>query len=1536
MEEEIEEGEIIDDSQDLPIKQPNRSLEEANPVWPVQMPHLISNSHLSIGKNYSTTNLVRRTRVVNLVPDGSTRPRFSKSGINRRKKSLQKKNFSPLNEHDTEDVTFEELLLKKELLQQQLQAEVKKERVKTEETNFKNKARLHASSTIEKANHPLITDISAGSSVKDQYISDQSVRLNNGSKAGEESASILEPSEISMKHPQNKYNMRSTCKTPENIQQQIVQLDQDRLDQKQRYKGAVADPVYKGDTYRISSECGSRDTNLRNKLKNLKKRQLTRKIARAQRKNKNGNKIPGSHLVPVKINRDVDQDIFKEKARMINSPTIDNYVQVPMDVDSNSEISDDISLIKNKSHIGSKFQDTLLMEKAINDRNSGTAESDRPADTKLADGESMTFFLIDIQEDDEESIVALRNAVLETMKTKSLVASAKITENTKCNSKSESSDSSNITAIAETVNPIIIPLMDSDSDSYSESEVKSTSLETSVSKDRKAFQLSLDAMIKKARNATDIIKDKARVENYADTEAIHTPEQIKNLNPEKLSEYYKLKAEIARREMAKKPLSEYGQSKKGLFGIETKSSNDKLKMIDRYRKDRLAYQRLETKIKHEIQRLQSSVKIKEAKSNKLIEKQTQLQAAIKQHEKEILEKNVKLERIQNFSIKYMELIKSLESKQPKVAEDLNKGNSRVTAGVEVGSNNKAGITPLASEYCSRLTSLLDEANEIVNIHWLRQIDVEFSFVQLKLPIFEIFDRPLETLVDMLNVEEIAIAAPTRIAFIKKSPYRSSLKCFRSYRFSPYFRTQSKLSVMSESISHKIDPSRIICPFDLQGVCNDDQCKWQHLSTSTLSEREILMDLASYCSSLTKNIMEDTITTTDSISRFVSDWSQKYKVLNTEEKCLLLINRINESRRKTLYHISFHERAWNPISGFRVIQGNVASDYTKFVRRMLHSTSSIFPITYKSEDFDNLQNVRYFPISALTENVKTPAERRIDDWICLADLKLKKNDLEGCQNVLSHGLEAYKESELKVLDDIMLFLKSDTSDKSVRSHRFVESILYRIQLEILTGRTGAGKLLKAFINRDGDDTIIHFLTPNDRCFIWLCFIYLQYIKTLPSSIFGTLNGVPGELVCKDCFYIPWRNIVDIDYESVLKLFQMGLKASSNDLNKVSRDASTCLPLHINLLYFLYSCNRVDKALQLCWRLLESNESVLDLWHVYLYLLRMKNLSDVETSFYVNQVFNRASKAMPGHSKIYYILGKFYFMQKNLSEALRYLRLCAVSKYTVNNSNESSCDVLDVHALYKKLLGLPLPYNYRLPDSAMKIENPDTQNDLLYIWLCYCLLLEIESVEDQYICDVFEDSIVKTMALENKKELWLEYMYFLMRSLSKCSSEEDFGKRLKDMIKKCWRCVVVSCPHSRSSPYRNGSKWNDFRFCNRILSLLIICLPNSLFTHCVERFLSTMPQNAGLVIRIITFEVQHGRVNQARWLYQQATEAVPLSAILWREYIQFEVQHENFQAIEDAIEKCKHHGVCLGDLNTTYSLLNQFGFKRIYQDMGNTHN
>ena len=69
--------------------------------------------------------------------------------------------------------------------------------------------------------------------------------------------------------------------------------------------------------------------------------------------------------------------------------------------------------------------------------------------------------------------------------------------------------------------------------------------------------------------------------------------------------------------------------------------------------------------------------------------------------------------------------------------------------------------------------------------------------------------------------------PTTSAVVINSP----LRCFRAYCLSPYY-TGPLLSL--STIATKIDPTKILCRFELHGVCNDEQCPWQHLRDCTLS------------------------------------------------------------------------------------------------------------------------------------------------------------------------------------------------------------------------------------------------------------------------------------------------------------------------------------------------------------------------------------------------------------------------------------------------------------------------------------------------------------------------------------------------------------------------------------------------------------------------------------------------------------------------------------------------------------------------------
>ena len=92
----------------------------------------------------------------------------------------------------------------------------------------------------------------------------------------------------------------------------------------------------------------------------------------------------------------------------------------------------------------------------------------------------------------------------------------------------------------------------------------------------------------------------------------------------------------------------------------------------------------------------------------------------------------------------MELIKSLESKQVKTTKDTIKGSDHINISLELKS---LGNTSLANQNEKRLVSLLDKANELANIHWLRKVDVEFDFIQLKLPVYESIEESLEVTTD---------------------------------------------------------------------------------------------------------------------------------------------------------------------------------------------------------------------------------------------------------------------------------------------------------------------------------------------------------------------------------------------------------------------------------------------------------------------------------------------------------------------------------------------------------------------------------------------------------------------------------------------------------------------------------------------------------------------------------------------------------------------------------------------------------------------
>ena len=163
-----------------------------------------------------------------------------------------------------------------------------------------------------------------------------------------------------------------------------------------------------------------------------------------------------------------------------------------------------------------------------------------------------------------------------------------------------------------------------------------------------------------------------------------------------------------------------------------------------------------------------------------------------------------------------------------------------------------------------------------------------------------------------------------------SPYVSPLLAFQSYRLSPFYRTHAKLPLSSLTYCSKLDPKKILCRFELLGICNNANCSAQHLKNVTPSREELVQDLIGYAptiagcslnelSTVDENLPELQKEISDKIAAFSASLIQTYGGKITDEQLYMLtahrvneeITKVNPSGRKTLSYASWGERHWAP-------------------------------------------------------------------------------------------------------------------------------------------------------------------------------------------------------------------------------------------------------------------------------------------------------------------------------------------------------------------------------------------------------------------------------------------------------------------------------------------------------------------------------------------------------------------------------------------------------------------------------------------------
>lgn len=130
------------------------------------------------------------------------------------------------------------------------------------------------------------------------------------------------------------------------------------------------------------------------------------------------------------------------------------------------------------------------------------------------------------------------------------------------------------------------------------------------------------------------------------------------------------------------------------------------------------------------------------------------------------------------------------------------------------------------------------------------------------------------------------------------------------RLSPYFRIQGGYSITSLTFSNKLNPRWPLCNFDLQGKCNDEDCKFQHVITCKLSQEEMLQDLAAYNPNLTVDC-KDSKELHEHVESFTKAFTKQYQgKMSWDELCILLVNEVRKHRKGSgPFNIALQPRAW---------------------------------------------------------------------------------------------------------------------------------------------------------------------------------------------------------------------------------------------------------------------------------------------------------------------------------------------------------------------------------------------------------------------------------------------------------------------------------------------------------------------------------------------------------------------------------------------------------------------------------------------------
>ncbi|XP_073183875.1 zinc finger C3H1 domain-containing protein isoform X4 [Lepidochelys kempii] len=997
----------------------------------------------------------------------------------------------------------------------------------------------------------------------------------------------------------------------------------------------------------------------------------------------------------------------------------------------------------------------------------------------------------------------------------------------------------------------------------------------------------LESMIKEARRTAEASKPKAPPKSEKENDPMRTPEALPE---DKKIEYRLLKEEIASREKQRliksdplkngsSPANSDGEvDGVGRIAIVTKQVTEAEAKL---KKHKLLLMKDESVLKHLLQqeaKKRESVRIAENKIAKLAE---QLQAT---------EKILDVNRV---------FLKKLQ-------EQIHKVQQRVTV-------KKA----LALKYGEELARAKAVASKEIGKRKLEQ------------------DHLGEILVDMDIVT--AQSKQTEVRPFPFGPYHSPLLVFKSYRFSPYFRTKEKLYLSSVSYSNMIEPKQCFCRFDLTGTCNDDDCQWQHMKDCTVNRKQLFQDILSYNLAL---IGCSEKSTDEEISIATEKYVEKLFGVNrdrmsVDQMAVLLVSNINESKGHTPPFTTWKDkRKWRPKYWRKPVLDSSSSSSSSEEEQSLGTIKYAHPVEHKAnvralDAVVTPDDVRYFTnetddISNLEASVlENPCDVQL--WIKLAYKYLSQNEgsssecLDSALNVLARALENNKENPEIWCHYLKLFSKRGTKEEvQEMCETAVEyAPTYQIWWTFLNLENSfdgkdyvCGRMLQFLMEstegEENSDLLSFQLLETLLYRVHLSMFtgrHQNALALLQNALKSANEKIIAERLTISDRCLAWLAYIHLIEFSVLpvKFYDPANANPSRIMNKepflipwqtvqdvktnpdmllaVFEDAvQTCTDENLGADERIAICLPLYRNMIALQQLLERWEAAIELCISLLELCPVNcQLLEALVTLYLR---------MEQHDKAYAVwltafeknpqnAQVFYHMCKFLISQKRADSIPPLFQEFVAAFFENVCQEHSPMDLLRYLLNFPMPIEFTSPLYKGHLTDDILNQQVPFLWQIYCLCQSLHASVGEAL-DAYEAALGAVMQQETVQNIWMDYLVFLNSKVVGSNNKVQEFKLFTDLVNRC----LVTVPTRYPIPFSTADYWTNYEFHNRVIFFYLSCVPKSQHSKTLERFCSSMPTNPGLALRLLQQLWEENNIQILKLQAKMFTYNIPTCLATWK--------------------------------------------------------